>query len=691
MNTTRILTLIAALSISSAPPPAAAVILFQNSGTTTGWDKIEGETFGDVPIQVTAPSFEGDSKAIKYHRWFNWDSPGAHSQTGGNKNHSEVWKFDLGVKGAVRWYGWAFYIPTTTIYGEGFSLHQTIGLYPDGWSPNLLVEVRPDGSLALWTRNGAPMTSSLVRTQITPEGQALAKGVWHRIVIYADYRYTGGQFKIWVDNSNAGSPTATFNGQTCFDSPVSFDFRFGMYTTGYKDGTCLPECDDRVFYEDCFKVADTNGTGFNDVYPNGTPVASVSPPSFNPNGGVFTTSQTVSMFSSTSGASIRYTTNGSTPSSTSGTLYSSPIVISATTTLKAIAFKSGMSDSSITSATWTINPAGSGDLSSSTWKNFLISPAQTGSFTAECDVTPNGTGINDAVTLADGAPDAWTANACIVRFMGGGISAYHGTSYTPSLQSFAAGTTYHVRMFVNAPARTYTVGIGSNIYPSTGSYSFRSTESTPNGISHWGLYADPASNTGQGIWMANRRISGATLISENFSVSPVNFTVVRGGAWAVSGGKYVLTSPAAGTSGNGNISVYNVPVSGNWTLTVEGSATPTGTTWDDISVIFGYQDTSNYYYASFNESNDNGTSGIFKVAAGTVTQIADITSLISGGSNNFVKIVKSGSSYSVYRNSTSPAATLAAAATDSTFSTGKIGFGTFNDGATFDNLLVTSP
>ena len=67
----------------------------------------------------------------------------------------------------------------------------------------------------------------------------------------------------------------------------------------------------------------------------------------------------------TSGATIRYTTNGSTPSETNGIVYSGPVTISASTTVQAIAYASGTVDSPVTSAAYalqcvapTFTPAG---------------------------------------------------------------------------------------------------------------------------------------------------------------------------------------------------------------------------------------------------------------------------------------------------------------------------------------------
>ncbi|HTQ31741.1 MAG TPA: chitobiase/beta-hexosaminidase C-terminal domain-containing protein [Opitutaceae bacterium] len=84
----------------------------------------------------------------------------------------------------------------------------------------------------------------------------------------------------------------------------------------------------------------------------------VTAPVFNPAGGTYSSAQNVTITSSTSGATIRYTTDGSAPSETAGTIYSGPVNIASTATLEAIAYKSGLTDSGVTSASYTISSGG---------------------------------------------------------------------------------------------------------------------------------------------------------------------------------------------------------------------------------------------------------------------------------------------------------------------------------------------
>ena len=78
-------------------------------------------------------------------------------------------------------------------------------------------------------------------------------------------------------------------------------------------------------------------------------------PVFSPGGGTYTAAQSVTITSATAGASIRYTLDGSTPTSTTGTVYSGAVTIGTTTTLKALAYKTGWSNSAVTTATYTVN------------------------------------------------------------------------------------------------------------------------------------------------------------------------------------------------------------------------------------------------------------------------------------------------------------------------------------------------
>jgi len=84
-------------------------------------------------------------------------------------------------------------------------------------------------------------------------------------------------------------------------------------------------------------------------------LGTVAKPTFTPVGGTYTGAQTVSINDSTASATIYYTTDGSTPSATHGTVYTIAITVSASETVKAIAIKTGCTTSAIASAAYTIH------------------------------------------------------------------------------------------------------------------------------------------------------------------------------------------------------------------------------------------------------------------------------------------------------------------------------------------------
>ena len=107
-------------------------------------------------------------------------------------------------------------------------------------------------------------------------------------------------------------------------------------------------------------------------------------PTFSPAPGTYSSAQTVSIATTSSGATIYYTIDGSTPTASSPK-YTAPLTISATTTLQAIASGNNFSASAVASGVYTIQ-------ASSTVLNFSAGFGNSASL-----MTFNGsTGLNDS-------------------------------------------------------------------------------------------------------------------------------------------------------------------------------------------------------------------------------------------------------------------------------------------------------
>ncbi len=85
-------------------------------------------------------------------------------------------------------------------------------------------------------------------------------------------------------------------------------------------------------------------------------VPTAATPTISPNGGTFSDSVQVSLSTTTSGATIYYTTNGSTPS-TGSTQYTAPFTLTGSATVKAIAVAAGYNNSAVASAAFTVTSA----------------------------------------------------------------------------------------------------------------------------------------------------------------------------------------------------------------------------------------------------------------------------------------------------------------------------------------------
>ena len=190
---------------------------------------------------------------------------------------------------------------------------------------------------------------------------------------------------------------------------------------------------------------------------------------------------TVAISSSTPGASINYTTNGTVPTSTSGTPYTGPISVSQTGTMKAIAFETGMTSSAVSSATYTIplltvassnNPSTYGG---SVTMTTTISSGPTGTVTFYDGGVSIGTGTISGTTavytttsLAAGThaiTAGWPGNASFGSVLSSAITQTVNMA-TPTITFFVSNQNYGVAPFTvsassnSSGAITYSVESG---------------------------------------------------------------------------------------------------------------------------------------------------------------------------------------------------------------------------------------
>ena len=163
-------------------------------------------------------------------------------------------------------------------------------------------------------------------------------------------------------NLNSGhlfSATLTYNGSTLTES-LTDTVTGARYTHSYPANIPAAITGDTAF------IGFGGGTGaaLDDVYIHSwtyTPGSSGSPspgvtatPTFSPGAGTYSSAQAVNISDSTSGATIYYTTNGSTPT-TSSNVHTGAVMVGSTETLKAIAIASGHTNSAVASAAYTMS------------------------------------------------------------------------------------------------------------------------------------------------------------------------------------------------------------------------------------------------------------------------------------------------------------------------------------------------
>ncbi|WP_170154599.1 CBM96 family carbohydrate-binding protein [Mangrovibacterium diazotrophicum] len=186
--------------------------------------------------------------------------------------------------------------------------------------------------------------------------------------------------------------------------------------------------------------------------------------------------------------------------------------------------------------------------------------------------------------------------------------------------------------------------------------------------------------------VAVNKIYREYLIDENFTADIGDFTLVSGGEWNFVDGEFVLTAPGNNSAGLlGNLAIHNTVIEGDFELSTLLKITGTSSAWNDAAVVFNYQDEQNFYYIALNESNDGNTMGIFKVVDNVPTELYDLALSVEADTWYELKVIRIGSSITVFLEDEQ-----IAFLNDDSFQGGQVGYGSKNDGASFDDLLVAA-
>ncbi|WP_263360177.1 chitobiase/beta-hexosaminidase C-terminal domain-containing protein [Acidicapsa ligni] len=206
------------------------------------------------------------------------------------------------------------------------------------------------------------------------------------------------------------------------------------------------------------------------TFASGTPTATTATPTFSVAPGTYTSAQTVSIADSTTGATIYYTTNGTTPT-TSSTVYSTPVTVSSTETLQAIATSTGNSTSAVASAAYTISVAATATPT--------FSPA------AGTYVSAQTVSIADSTT---GAAIYYTTNGTMPTTSSTLYSAPIMVSTTETLNAIAVATG-HSNSTIGSAAYTITTTTATPTFsPAAGTYASAQTVSIADSTTGAAIY-----------------------------------------------------------------------------------------------------------------------------------------------------------------------------------------------------------
>ncbi len=410
---------------------------------------------------------------------------------------------------------WTFTTGTTQVAADP-TFTPTPGTYTS--AQNVSLSSATTGATIYYTVDGStPTTSSAVYSapivvsaaSLTIRAFAAATGYQSSPIVVGTYQIQG----------TAATPTFTPASGTSFSSPLSVSIADATpsasiyYTTDGSTPTTASQLYSAPFTIGATTTVHAIATASGDTQSAvGSASYTYSPaqtvtqtPTFSPAGGSFTTAQQVTINDATAGAVIYYTTNGTTPT-TSSAVYSSAITVSANTTLEAIAVAAGYAQSAVATAAYVIQSSGTATI------NFSGGfPNATGmQLNSATKVNANSLELTDGGSYEAGSA-FWTTPVNIQSFT---------TNFTFQLTSATAdGFTFTIQNAGTTALGSYGGGLGYGINPNGGTsggigksvaIKFDIYSNSGEGSDSTGIFTDGASPTNPAI---NLTSSGIVLSS----------------------------------------------------------------------------------------------------------------------------------------------------------------------------------
>jgi hypothetical protein len=316
-------------------------------------------------------------------------------------------------------------------------------------------------------------------------------------------------------------------------------------------------------------------------------LASVTP-TFNPAGGTYSSAQTVTVASSTPSAVIYYTTDGSTPT-TSSAVYAGPIAVSTSETVKAIAVASGYSKSAVGSASYTINiqaatpsfnPAGGSFTSAQTVTISTSSPGATIYFTTNGSTPTTSSSVYAGpITVSSSETVKAVAVANGYATSSVGSATYTFTVPTPAAPSFSPApgkytSVQSVTISTSTPSATiYYTTDGSKPSTSSPVYTGPIVVSSSTTIK---AFADSGATRASSTTTGNYMINLPTVATPSFSPGGGKYTSVQTVSISTSTPGATIYFTTDGTTPTTNSSVYAGPITVGVSETVKAMAVETG-------------------------------------------------------------------------------------------------------------------